>query len=98
MDQTIVAKAKQYASIVRRTMPVKRIVLYGSYAKNSENSSSDIDIAVIVDKFNGDYLELSAKLFELVQKVDVRIEPILLNENSDASGFIESILKYGKEI
>ena len=98
MDQTIVAKAKQYASIVRRTMPVKRIVLYGSYAKNSENSSSDIDIAVIVDKFNGDYLELSAKLFELVQKVDVRIEHILLNENSDTSGFIESILKYGKEI
>lgn len=98
MDKTTFKKIKQYADIVRQTISVKKIVLYGSYAKNSETTTSDIDIAVIVDSINGDYLDLSAQLFELADKVDVRIEPILLNENSDTSGFIESISKYGKEI
>ena len=98
MDKTTFKKIKQYSDIVRHTISVKKIVLYGSYAKNSETKTSDIDIAVIVDSINGDYLDLSAHLFELANKVDVRIEPILLNENSDTSGFIESITKYGKEI
>jgi len=98
MDQTVVEKVKQYADIVRQSIPVKRIVLYGSYARGLENSNSDIDIAVIVDRLQGDYLELSARLFELVRNVDLRIEPVLLCENADKSGFIESIMKYGKEI
>ena len=98
MDKTTFNKIKQYTDIVRQTISVKKIVLYGSYAKNSETNTSDIDIAVIVDSINGDYLDLSAHLFELANKVDVRIEPILLNENYDTSGFIESITKYGKEI
>lgn len=98
MDQTVVEKVKQYADIVRQTIPVKRIVLYGSYARGCEKNNSDIDVAIIVDRIEGDYLELSARLFELVGKIDLRIEPVLLNENSDKSGFIESIMKYGKEI
>jgi hypothetical protein len=52
----------------------------------------------IVDRIDGDYLELSARLYELVGSIDIRIEPVLLNENSDKSGFIESIMKYGQEI
>ena len=98
MDQTVIEKVKQYADIVRHTMRVKRILLYGSYARGCEHASSDIDVAVIVDNLEGNYLDLSSKLFELVDKIDVRIEPVLLNEATDKSGFIESIMKYGKEI
>lgn len=98
MDQDIIEKVKQYAHIVKQTMPAKKIILYGSFARGAEHSDSDIDVAVIVDKIEGDYLALSARLFELVSEVDLRIEPVLLSENSDRSGFIESILKYGKEI
>ncbi len=98
MDQNVIEKVKQYAGAVKQTMPVKKIVLFGSYARGSEYAGSDIDVAVIVDRIDGDYLELSAKLFELVPDIDIRIEPVLLNENSDKSGFIESIMRYGKEI
>lgn len=79
-------------------MQVKKIVLYGSYASGCAHDESDIDIAVIVDNIEGDYLEQSSRLFKLVRDIDVRIEPVLLNEASDKSGFIESIMKYGKEI
>lgn len=98
MDQTVIEKVKQYADIVKQTMAVKRIVLYGSYARGCENHLSDIDVAVIVDRIEGDYLELSSRLFKLVREIDTRIEPVLLSEEADKSGFIESIMKYGKEI
>lgn len=98
MDQVVAEKVKQYADVVRKDMPVKMIILYGSYARGSENVSSDIDVAVVVDNIENDYLEQSARLFHLVRGIDARIEPVLLSSNEDRSGFLSSILKYGKII
>jgi len=33
------------------------VILYGSYARGHAKKSSDIDVAVVVDKFQGDYLK-----------------------------------------
>lgn len=98
MDREVVEKVKKYAEVVRKGLPVKMVILYGSYARGSENLSSDIDVAVVVDKIEGDYLEQSAKLFHLVRGIDTRIEPVLLTGDEDRSGFLSSILKYGKII
>ncbi len=72
------------------------IILYGSYAKGTENQKSDIDIAVVIDELNGDYLELSARLYSLCREVNTDIEPKLIVKKDNRSGFLESILKYGK--
>ena len=69
--------------------------LYGSYARGTPTKSSDIDIAVIVDTFSGDYLKASAHLFNLVRDIDKRIEPVLLSMNDDKSGFVAHVLKNG---
>jgi len=98
MDREIAAKVKRYAEVVRNTMPVKMIILYGSYARGTERMTSDIDVAVVVDKIEGNYLEQSAQLFHLIRGIDSRIEPVLLSGNEDRSGFLSSILKYGKII
>lgn len=39
-----------------------------------------------------------AKLFRLRREIDTRIEPALLEESNDKSGFLEEILKTGKVI
>jgi len=98
MDKTIIEKVKKYADSVRLALPVKKIILYGSYARGCETSDSDIDVAVIVDTLDNDYLDTSSKLFQLVRDIDLRIEPVLLLESMDNSGFIESITSYGREI
>ena len=69
-------------------MPARHIVLYGSYAKGTAGSDSDIDIAVIVDKVEGDYLDQQAKLYRLRRSVDLRIEPVLIEYGQDKSGFL----------
>jgi predicted nucleotidyltransferase len=98
MDREVVDKVRKYAELVKREMPVKMIILFGSYARGSEKRSSDIDVAVVVDRLQNDYLEQSARLFHLIRGIDTRIEPILLTSEGDKSGFLSSILNYGKII
>ncbi len=98
MDKKIVEIARLYAQKVRSRMPVSMVVLYGSCARGTAKKDSDIDIAVVVDKFRGDYLKTSAELFNLVRNVSKRIEPVLLCRENDKSGFLENVLKDGKII
>jgi len=98
MDKKIVEIARIYSQKVRNFMPVSMVVLYGSHARGAGKKTSDIDIAVVVDKFHGDYLKVSAELFNLVRTVNKRIEPVLLCRENDKSGFLESVLKHGKII
>ena len=91
-------KLRKYITLVRKGFSPKKIILFGSYARGDFTENSDIDIAVIVDEIKGDLLDLEFQLFKLRRNIDDRIEPVLLEENNDRSGFLESILKYGKVI
>jgi len=94
----IINIAKKFAEVVKENFQVKKVVLYGSQAKGTAQIHSDIDIAVIVNEFQDDFLESEAKLFKLRRGIDLRIEPILLDESSDPSGFIQYILEEGQVI
>ncbi len=96
MDSNINNSINRYTELVIKNIPVNMIILYGSYAKGTENQKSDIDIAVVIDELNGDYLELSARLYSLCREVNTDIEPKLIVKKDNRSGFLESILKYGK--
>jgi len=98
MDSKTDTSIKRYAELVRKSIPVDMIILYGSYAKGTENINSDIDIAVVVNELGGDFLDISANLYSLCREVNTDIEPKLIVKKDNRSGFLESILKYGKVI
>lgn len=99
MDQNeITTIAKNYAEKVLNHFRVKKVVLFGSQAKGTSNQNSDIDIAVIVDQLDSDFLETEAKLYKLRREIDTRIEPILLEETNDSSGFILQVMNGGRII
>lgn len=70
-------------------------MLFGSYVRGNWHEESDIDVAIIVEKIEGDYLKTSARLHGLAWPIDYRIEPHLLESGNDPSGFLEHILKHG---
>ena len=70
-------------------------LLNGPYAKGTATSDSDIDIAVIVDKLDSDYLDEHAKLLKLRRSVDSRIEPVLIEYGKDKSGFPREVMDTG---
>ena len=98
MGTNINDKIRKDADLIRDTMPVDMIILYGSYARGTERNDSDIDIAVVVDELHGDFLDISSQLFSLTREVDTNIEPKLIIRKNNRSGFLESILKYGKVV
>jgi predicted nucleotidyltransferase len=99
MDQNeITTIARNYAEKVLNHFRVKKVVLFGSQAKGNSHKDSDIDIAVIVEKLETDFLESEAKLYKLRREIDLRIEPILLEEMNDSSGFINQVMSEGEII
>ena len=99
MDKgTALKNSKKYAVRVREQFPDSKIMLYGSYSNGEPTEDSDIDIAVIINNFTGNWLKTSAQLWRCTESIDTRIEPVLLDEMNDQSGFCEYILQTGIEL
>jgi predicted nucleotidyltransferase len=79
-------------------MRVRNIVLYGSQLRGTARDDSDIDIAVITRGLGDDYLDLAAELYKMRSEIDIHIEPILLDETRDQSGFVEEVIRTGEAI
>lgn len=90
--------AKRYSDRVRRNMRVSKVVLFGSQVRGTAREESDIDIAVITRGLDETYLDLAAELYRLRSEIDIHIEPILLDETRDRSGFVAEVLRTGEVV
>ena len=90
----VIELVKEYSKVVVANMNVNKIVLFGSYAKGTNTKYSDIDVAVIVpaDSLSANILEDMIKLCKLRRNISIDIEPVLLVDEEDPSGFIDSIM------
>ncbi len=96
MDKSeVIEKLKKFALLIQSIITPNKVILFGSYARGNPRKYSDIDVAVIVDEIQGDLLEIETALFKKGSEIDDLIEPVLLEESHDPSGFLEHILKYG---
>jgi predicted nucleotidyltransferase len=99
MDKTAaIESVKKYADRVRRDFNVKKVILFGSYARGTAREDSDIDVAVVFEKIDGDYLDVITRLSRIRRDVEHRIEPVALEELNDKSGFLKEIIKSGEII
>ena len=101
MDKNKVRKlVEEYAKLVIANMVVNKIILYGSYARGDYRANSDIDVAVVVSKNNvsKDIIGQMGQLVKLTRNISFDIEPILLIEEEDKSGFLENISSYGEVV
>jgi len=94
--------ARKYADLLRKKrIAFKHVYLFGSHARGVAEQYSDIDIAVVVAKLprGKGYLEASKSLWKMTDEVDVRIEPILVEERDleeeTVSIMGDQIRKYG---
>ena len=73
------------------------VVLFGSCAKNGATERSDIDIAVVSEKFGYNIAENFARLSVIAYGINVEIEPhpFTLECWNDSTPFISEIKKSG---
>ena len=99
MDKSeVINIVNKYADEVMKLFNPDKIYLYGSYAKGTARFESDIDVAIVFNEYDGDYFESLKSLYKLRRNIDVRIEPVLLEEKNDPSGFLNDIKNNGIEI
>ncbi len=69
-------------SIIEENIEIKEAFLFGSYANNTENIWSDIDIAIISPAFSENRFEERIRLMKISSRVDSRIEPVPFSPES----------------
>jgi predicted nucleotidyltransferase len=93
-----IKKAKVFSELIKSDFNPSKVFLYGSYANGNWNEDSDIDIAVVVNSLQLDYIASLSLLYKLRRNIDILIEPVLFIEGKDPSGFLAEIEKNGKLI
>ena len=91
MDQRINETMKMFISQVLAFLPVQKIILYGSYARGTQRTDSDIDLAIVVDQLSENWIKVTGRLFLLAAELDIRIEPNLIISSKNKSEFLESM-------
>ncbi len=91
-------KVIEYSILLKKHLPIEKVYLFGSYAKNTNRLDSDIDVAVVVKHIDGDFFDIHPLLWKLRRQIDDRIEPILIEKDNDLGGFLAEIEKYGIEL
>lgn len=94
---------KDYINVIREDLPVTKVILYGSHAKGTAKQGSDIDIAIISEKFGKNPRKEGQYLFrKLWRTKNSSIDPIGYSPQSfnspNPSPLLYEILKYGKEV
>ena len=96
--EDIIDKVKDYRELVKQSdfpMLIEAVYLFGSYAKGTANKDSDIDVALVVNHFDGDYFDVIPSIWLLRESVDFRIEPHVIARDTDYAGFLDEIRKTG---
>ncbi|HPH60538.1 MAG: nucleotidyltransferase domain-containing protein [Candidatus Cloacimonetes bacterium] len=66
---------KRYYDVLRESMLIDAIYLFGSYSRGKADQDSDIDLLVVSPDFTDNVIEDRMKLMRARREVDYRIEP-----------------------
>lgn len=93
--EQIIALVQRYFEVIRNHFSIKKVVLFGSYSSGVPKEWSDIDVAVFLNEMPADLIDAESKLFKLRRNIDSRIEPIIIYDENDPSGFTADVLRNG---
>ncbi|MDR3132993.1 MAG: nucleotidyltransferase domain-containing protein [Prevotellaceae bacterium] len=98
--EDIINRVRVYKDLVKTSFPMKieKVYLFGSYAKGSPREHSDIDVAFVVNHFEGDFFKVIPPIWRLTEQVDFRIEPHVIARDTDYAGMLDEIQRTGVEI
>jgi uncharacterized protein len=97
------SEIRAFYSRIRERFPVRKMLLFGSYARNCPTPDSDIDVGVVIDlPKNADKIEITAELFHFSRTIDILIEPycILWEDylHCEPASILAEIIRTGVEV
>ncbi|HRX48937.1 MAG TPA: nucleotidyltransferase domain-containing protein [Spirochaetota bacterium] len=98
VKREVINIVSQYKALVSSHFDVDKVILFGSYSRGTQKNDSDIDVAIVVNTISNDFFTYAPLLWKLRLQIDKRIEPVLLINGKDESGFLQEILRTGTVI
>ena len=90
-----------YVLELSKEININKVILFGSYAKGTNDENSDIDIAIVTDDFENDVIDEELNLMRLRRKIDTRIEPHLIridDYRKVSTPFIQEVIDTGIKV
>lgn len=99
-DKIIELIKKFVSEATKDNVRISEAVLFGSYAKGTNNEWSDIDIAVVSEDFEGISFYDCQKLTDAMLRtsVDIETHPYRPEDFTADNPFVKEILKHGIRI
>jgi len=102
MNKEVQEKVLQFGRQLEQDgIPINKLVIFGSYAKNNATKDSDIDVCVVSPIFGRDSIDELNLLSNESRKIDTRIEAYPASPayyEQLESPLIWEIRKYGLEV
>lgn len=101
VKKEIIETLKKYINLLKSEgIVINKAFLYGSYLTDTATDHSDIDLMIVTDNADDDYL--AGKIWSLTRKVDSRIEPFLVANgrfySNNNSPLVDLVKRTGLEI
>lgn len=100
INKNIVDSINKFTEEIKKQYNITAIILFGSYAKGTENENSDIDIAIVSDDFD-DIYDCMANLMGMTWNIDARIEPHQIKTEdyiNISTPFVKEIIDTGIQV
>jgi predicted nucleotidyltransferase len=99
--EAVMEETQHYANEVRRHLPVDKVYLFGSYAKGTADTLSDVDVAFFLFDYGGkSRFDVGVQLLKLCRNYKAFFEPLVFetSEIERNNPFVNEILRTGLEI
>ena len=100
MDKSEAIKiAIKYVDSIQSKFQIENVILFGSFAKGTNHSDSDIDLAIIFKSID-DIIDMQIELMKMRTDDDLMIEPhpFSLSDFQSSNPVVSEILKTGIEL
>jgi predicted nucleotidyltransferase len=101
INKEVIKKINKFIDLLEKhNFKINQAILYGSYAKGTEDRWSDIDLAIVSDDFIGDRYSDISSLKEFIFSIDTDISPLTFrNDEFDPDNlFVKEIIRTGLRI
>ena len=91
------ARVQQFLEEVRQLgVPLRKAILFGSFAHNEQHEYSDIDLALVADDFTGAaFIDMKPFVRALVEHVDIEPHTFSPAQFTDCNPFVQEIKRTG---
>jgi len=102
LTDTIIYDIHSYGQLLKEQhIPVENLIVFGSYARGTNRSDSDIDLCVVSPSFGHDSFEEGVMLSILAKQINILLEPHPYHPDDLSNRYdrlAREILQYGIQI